>query len=239
MPLNLGCVALAGAQRLIVCDAVGFSFLDLTTGQVTRIYSLEAHLPQNQLNDGKVDSAGRLWVGSMDKKGVEPTGSLYRLDPDLSVRRIDSGFICSNGLGWSPDNRVMYFTDSMVRTIWAYDFDIRSGELGERRIFSELPRSDGVPDGLAVDRQGFVWSAIWDGWRVIRYAPDGTIDTEVPLPVQRPSSCAFGDTNLSTLYITSACDDLTWSDLQRGPLAGALFSLQVDVPGLPLTNFGG
>jgi sugar lactone lactonase YvrE len=150
---------------------------------------------------------------------------------------MDSGFICSNGLGWSPDDRTMYFTDSMVRTIWAYEFDLPTGALGARRVFAKLADNDGVPDGLTVDSEGFVWSAIWDGWRVIRYAPDGSIDREVSMPVQRPSSCMFGGPDLKTLYITSACVELGWSALAKGPLAGALFALECDVAGLPEPAF--
>ena len=239
MPKSIGCVAAAGPQRLVFADSDGFGFLDLNTGKISRIADPESHLHQNQFNDGKIDRAGRFWAGTMDERGVEPTGSLYRLDLDLTVHRLDTGFICSNGLGWSPDSRTMYFTDSMVRTIWEYDFDLRSAELGGRRIFAKLADHDGVPDGLTVDSEGFIWCAIWDGWRLIRYAPDGTIDREIRLPVQRPTSCTFGGSDLKTLYITSACDELGWSALKAGPLAGALFALQTDVPGLVDVEFGG
>jgi L-arabinonolactonase len=170
---------------------------------------------------------------------LKATGSLYRLDLDLSIHCADTGFFCSNGVGWSPDNRTMYFTDSMVRTIWAYEFDLRTGALGARRTFAQLQDHDGVPDGLTVDSEGFVWSAIWNGWRVIRYAPDGTIDNEIPMPVQRPSSCMFGGPDLKTLFITSACVELGWKSLQKGPLAGALFAFESNVAGLPETVFAG
>jgi sugar lactone lactonase YvrE len=132
----------------------------------------------------------------------------------------------------------MYFTDSMVRKIWAYEFHARTGELGERRVFASFPDDGGVPDGLTVDAEGFIWSAIWDGWRVIRFRPDGTIDREVRMPVQRPTSCMFGGSDLRTLYVTSASTELDCNALACGPLAGALFALQCDVPGLPETPFG-
>jgi L-arabinonolactonase len=239
MPRPVGCVATSQSPlRLVFADADGFGFLDLATGQITRIADPESDLPGNRFNDGKVDRAGRFWAGTIDAECVKPSGSLYRLDPGGSVHRMASGFICSNGLGWSPDDRTMYFVDSMVRTVWAYEFDCASGELGARRVFAELSGADGVPDGLTVDGQGFVWVAVWDGWRVIRYAPDGTIDTEVRMPVQRPSSCTFGGPGLRTLYITSACVELGWNALRRGPLAGALFALECSVAGLPEVAFG-
>src|SRR5437773_1998117 len=116
--------------------------------------------PVGWFNDGKVDRNGRLWAGTIDDKCIDPTGSLYRFDPDGSIHRMARGFICSNGLGWSPDNRTMYFTDSIVRKIWAYEFDSKKGEIGERRIFATFSDSDGVPDGLTVDAEGFIWVAI-------------------------------------------------------------------------------
>jgi len=239
MPRQVGCVApTRSPERMVFADSNGFGFLDLTTGQVTRITDPEAHLPGNRFNDGKVDRAGRLWAGTMDSGCAGPSGSLYRLDSDGQAHRMGSGFICSNGLGWSPDNRTMYFTDSMVRTIWAYEFDLASGALGARRVFASLSDDDGVPDGLAVDSAGFVWSAIWDGWRVIRYAPDGEIDQEIPMPVQRPSSCIFGGHDLKTLFITSACVELGWEALKDGPLAGSLFSMNCETAGLAESLFG-
>src|SRR6185437_2218320 len=104
---------------------------------------------------------GRLGLRARGARG----GTLYRLDPDLTVTKWESGLTCPNGIGWSPDNRTMYFTDSMVRTVWAYEYDFATGGLGERRVFARLDPSDGVPDGLTVDREGYVWSAVWDGWR--------------------------------------------------------------------------
>jgi sugar lactone lactonase YvrE len=235
----VGCVApTRDADRLVFAGAAGFGVLNLQSGETTPIANPESDLAGNRFNDGKVDRAGRLWAGTVDDKCVRASGSLYRLDSGGAVSRMDSGFICSNGLGWSPDDRTMYFTDSMTRTIWAYDFDLRSGSIQGRREFARLHEADGVPDGLTVDSEGYVWSAIWDGWRLIRYTPDGSVDREVRVPVQRPSSCMFGGPDLKTLYITSACVELKWDALQSGPLAGALFSLQCEVPGLAETPFG-
>lgn len=239
MPYPVGCVCpTRSADQLVFADAQGFGFLDLTNGDIIRVADPEPNFPGNRFNDGKVDRKGRLWAGTMDDQCVQPSGSLYRLDPDGHVRRMATGFICSNGLGWSPDNKTFYFTDSMVRTIWAYDFDAEAGELGERRVFARLADDDGVPDGLTVDSEGFVWSAIWGGCRLIRFAPEGAIDCKVRIPVQQPSSCMFGGPDLKTLYVTSACLGLNGPMLQEGPLAGALFALRCDVPGLPETPFG-
>lgn len=238
MPQPIGCVApTCSSDCLVFADANGLGFLDLTTGAIDRIADPESDLPGNRFNDGKVDPQGRLWAGTMHSGCKESSGSLYRLDAN-GVRRMATGFICSNGLGWSPDHRTMYFTDSMVRTIWACDFDVERGEIGERWEFATFASNDGVPDGLTVDVQGFVWSAIWDGWRLVRFTPDGTLQREISMPVQRPTSCTFGGPDLKTLYVTSANIELDWDALKRGPLAGGLFALECEAPGLPQTPFG-
>jgi sugar lactone lactonase YvrE len=239
MPRPVGCVApTRSAKRLVFADADGFGYLSLTTGIIERIADPEFNISGNRFNDGKVDRRGRLWAGTGDENCRRPTGSLYRLDHGGAVHRMATGFICSNGLDWSPDDRTMYFTDSMVRTIWAYNFDLEEGELGERRVFAQFADGDGVPDGLTVDSQGFVWAAIWDGWRIVRLAPDGTVDREIRVPVQRPTSCVWGGPALRTLYVTSASVGLDLDALKEGPLAGALFAMESDVAGLPQVPFG-
>lgn len=239
MPRQVGCVNPARLGQLVFADEDGFGLLNIVTGELTSIAETERGLPGNRFNDGKVDRRGRFWAGTLDRRFQDPTGSLYRLDPDHSVLQMATGFICSNGLGWSPDNRTMYFTDSVVRTIWAYEFEFESGGLGQRRVFATFAEDEGMPDGLTVDAEGYVWSAIWDGWRVVRLAPDGSMDRVVRMPIQRPSSCVFGGGDLKTLYITSACAELGWSSLKDGPLAGALFALRTDVPGIEEVPYGG
>jgi sugar lactone lactonase YvrE len=145
----------------------------------------------------------------------------------------------SNGLGWSPDDRRFYFTDSGTRRIYVYDYDIETGAVAGRRTFVALPEGMGVPDGLAVDAEGFVWSAQWDGWCVTRYDPDGRVDRVINLPVPRPTSCAFGGPDLSTLYITSARIRLSAQQLAEAPLSGSVFALATATRGLPETPFAG
>lgn len=236
---TVGCAAPRRDGGLILGADSDFVALDLATGESRVLATAEANMPHNRFNDGKVDRRGRFWAGTIDRRTEKPTGSLYRLDPDLTITRMETGVICSNGIGWSPDDRTMYFTDSMIRTIWAYDFDAAAGTISNRRVFAKLGDDDGVPDGLAVDAQGCVWSAVWDGWRIVRYTPDGRIDREIRMPVQRPSSCMFGGPDLHTLYVTSACADLSGRDLLRGPLAGGLFAFEPGVAGLPEAPFAG
>jgi sugar lactone lactonase YvrE len=160
------------------------------------------------------------------------------MDPDRQYSKIISGIGVSNGLGWSPDNRLMYYTDSRKHTIWVYDFDLESGSISNQRVFAQTP-SAYVPDGLTVDAEGYVWSAKWDGWKIVRYAPDGSIDQEVQLPVQRPTSCIFGGSDLMDLYITSASTGLSEIKLKEQPQAGSVFVLESEVRGLPEPRFAG
>ncbi len=239
LPSDIGSMALREQGGMVVALRTGFAFLDLETGAVTQQSDPEANLPNNRFNDGAADRQGRFWAGTLNDAEAEPLGTLYRLDPGGSVQSMQDGATVSNGIGWSPDDRTMYFTDSPVRTIWAYDFDPGSGAIANRRVFAEVPEGAGYPDGLTVDSEGYVWSAVWDGWRIVRYDPSGRIDREVVMPVQRPTSCMLGGPDLKTLYVTSASIHLDAAALERGPLAGGLFALDVETAGLPEPRFAG
>ena len=161
-----------------------------------------------------------------------PEGVLYLLDGRGGLIEKMSGICIPNSLAWSPDGRTMYFADSLLYTIFAYDFDCASGRMGDRKVFATTT-PPGFPDGSTVDCEGFLWNAEFNGARVVRYASDGRIDRVVELPVQRPTCCAFGGPNLDTLYITTASQNMTREELGAEPLAGALLTLDVGVRGLP------
>ena len=237
MPSDIGSFALREQGGAVLGLRTGFAFLDFESGAVTPLVDPEADLPYTRFNDGKCDRRGRFWAGTMDEES-NTRGALYCLNPQGGCRQIKPGIGISNGLGWSPDNTVMYYTDSIKRTIWAYDFDLATGTISNERIFAQTPEAY-VPDGLTVDAEGYVWSAKWDGWKVVRYAPDGRVDLEVQLPVQRPTSCNFGGPAMNQLYITSASVDLTEAELAGQPLAGSVFVLATEVRGLPEPHFTG
>jgi len=151
----------------------------------------------------------------------------------------DKGFTISNGIGWSPDDRVMYFTDTPSRRIYRYDFDRASGGVSNRRVFVEVAPGHGGPDGMTVDAEGFVWSAQFDRWCINRYAPDGKLERSIRLPVQRPTTGMFGGPDLSILYVTSARMDLSEAQLAGQPHAGGVLALDVGVRGLPEPRFAG
>jgi L-arabinonolactonase len=240
MPEDVGSLALRAGGGAVVARRSGFAFLDLATGALTPIHDPEPDRPGNRFNDGKCDRRGRFWAGTMnDSVPRTPSAALYRLDPDLRCHRMAEGITTANGLAWSPDDRVMYFADSPTGEIAAYDFDLATGALGRRRRFAAVPEAAGRPDGAAVDREGYLWSANFDGWRITRYAPDGRVDRVITLPVQRPTSCAFGGPGLDVLYVTSATYRLSEAERARQPRAGGLFALDVGVRGLPEPRFAG
>ena len=240
LPSEIGCFALrerGGAEDgVVVALRNGFHLLDLGSNALTLLHNPEPAKEENRFNDGKCDLAGRFWAGTIGD-GDTPTAALYRLDPGGACHTMRTGVKISNGLGWSPDGTTMVYTDTPLQTIVAFDFDVETGTLSNERVFAEV--RDGFPDGLSVDSEGFVWSVIWDGWRVDRFAPDGSLERSVQLPVQRPTSCTFGGADLTELFITSAKDGLSDAELSEQPEAGHLFRVRTQVAGLPAFRFGG
>ncbi|HEX3715961.1 MAG TPA: SMP-30/gluconolactonase/LRE family protein [Trebonia sp.] len=189
-----------------------------------------------RFNDAGVDPAGRVWVGSMHTAESEPLAELYRLDAGGTLTTVVKGVTVSNGLGWSPDGGLMYYVDSPLRRIEMFDYDPATGEAFQRRTFADLSGFDGVPDGLTVDADGYVWVAVWGGGVLRRFAPDGTQDAVVPMPVSQPTSMAFGGPGLADLFVTSASIGLSEAELAAQPLAGRLLRLTPGPVGLPSTT---
>ncbi len=228
---------LAGGHAVMTQN--GLEFLDIATGALTPVVDPEADIATNRFNDAKCDRRGRFWAGSMALDASGPSGSLYCIEPDASWRRVDTGFTVSNGMGWSPDDKLMYFADSALGCIFAYDFDLATGAIANRRVVVQIPPSEGKPDGITVDAEGYLWVAVWDGWAVRRYAPDGRLDRVVGVPVPRPSSCTFGGPNLDRLYITSGRIRLAERMLVEAPLSGGLFAFDPGVRGQKGGAFAG
>lgn len=238
-PSEIGCIVLNKRGGLVAAMESGLAFVDFKKSQYNFFSSIDRECFGSRPNDGKCDIAGRLWIASMDKKEKEPLGKLWRISPLVAPKIMDKNFIIGNGIDWSPDSQKMYFTDSINRTIYIYDFDPSSGSIKNKKVFVKIAASEGYPDGLTVDSQGYIWSAHWDGWRLTRYTPDGFIDKIVAMPVPRPTSMAFGSSNLSKLYITSASYGLTSDELKGAPLSGSLFVYDASIPGKPCNLFSG
>jgi sugar lactone lactonase YvrE len=239
VPEPVGSVALRAGGGLVAALRHEIAFCDVDRGTVESVVPVEPGLTGNRLNDGAVDPGGRFWFGSMDLAEAAPTGTFYRLDGDLSVTPAFDGIICSNGPAWSPDGRTMYHVDSTRRLIRAYDVDPATGALGPPRVFVSDERSDWYPDGVTVDAEGFVWNCKWAGGRIVRYAPDGTVDRVVTVPVPRPTRCAFVGADLATLAVTSARIGLGAAALAEAPLSGRVLLLDPGVRGLPTPAFAG
>jgi len=240
MRSEIGCIVLRQSGGLVAALRSGLAFVTLEPEFTVEMFSaIDTDLPGNRPNDGKCDPAGRLWLASMDNAEQEASGRIWRITPDRQAACMGQGFVVGNGIGWSRDGSVMYFTDSANRTIFSYLFDMATGGLGERRCFATVPPDAGYPDGLTVDAEGYVWSAHWDGGRITRYRPDGRVDRVVPMPVPRPSSLTFGGEKYDRLYVTSASFGLSADALAKAPLSGGLFALDVGVKGLPEPRFAG
>ena len=201
----------------------------------------EPDKPANRINDGKVDKRGRFVAGSMDTMEEGPNGALYRLDPDLSLHKLDDGIIVSNGPCWSPDGRTFYFADTWSGEIWAYDYDLDTGAVSNRRTFCKVDRSrGGAADGSTVDAEGCLWNAqVYDG-KVIRYTPDGKVDRVIDMPVKKVTSVMFGGPNLDVLYVTSMAKPPLPRFPGDGVLRGSLFAIyDLGIRGVPEPRFAG
>jgi sugar lactone lactonase YvrE len=207
------------------------------TGRFDLIEKVDADHPGNRLNDGCVDAAGRLWFGTMDNEHQAPTGSLYRLARG-QLRRMDTGYVITNGPALSPDGRVLYHVDTLQRRVHAFDVDA-SGDLSGKRLFVAIQEPDIYPDGPVVDAAGNVWIALFGGWGVRCYSPQGTLLRTLAVPAAQCTKVAFGGADLRTLYITTATVGLSVAELARQPQAGGLFRTRVEEPGLAPQPFAG
>jgi sugar lactone lactonase YvrE len=242
IPVNIPLTGLGvrEAGGLILASKSGLYIVDPEFSDFRFLMDPEQDKPNVRFNDGLVDPLGRYWAGTLNEVDItSPDGSLYCLTPDGTLSTLDTQLKGPNGMGWSPDHKVMYLADSFAQCIYAYDFDIVQGKISNRRIFAEIPPENGMPDGLTVDSQGFIWNAHWGGWRVTRYDPEGNIEREIKLPVKNVTSCIFGGENLSELFITTAWFLLNEEERKEQPLAGDVFRTKPGVTGLPDPHFAG
>ncbi|ELY96366.1 SMP-30/gluconolactonase/LRE family protein [Natrialba taiwanensis] len=198
-----------------------------TTTAVTTVAELET---ETRFNDVITDPEGRVFCGTMP--GENELGDLYRLDPDGTTTVVVENVDIANGMGFAPDGETFYFTESEAQQIYAFDYDRATGELSNRRILLETPPDDGIPDGMTVDEDGYIWSARWNGGCVVKYAPDGTAVDELDLPARKVSSVTLGGPSYDELYLTTALTD--GERATEGDGAGALFRVpDIDTGGVP------
>lgn len=235
-----GCIAACADGSLLIAQRNGLWRLDPDTGVYLPLAPPPYDPTRQRFNDGKPDVAGRLWVGTIDDARA-PEAALYRHGDEGFVRMAD-GITSSNGIGWSPDGRQMYWSDTKAHAIYRLPFDGASGTLGEREVFARFPLRDpaapleaygGRPDGAAVDRDGNYWVAMFEGQRLLQLSPQGQVLREVRLPVRCPTMPCFGGEDLLTLYVTTARQGRPADELAAQPWAGQVLRLRVEVPGLP------
>lgn len=234
---RVGCVALTDdPSRVLVAAGLEIHVLELDGGACVDVAAIDLNAELHRINDGEVDSAGRLWVGTMMDDFHQPAsfvdGCLHRFDPGGSVTAFGAfDFALPNGIGWSPDDTQMYVNDSAAGLTYVFDYDATSGTPTNRRVLYQAPEGKGLPDGMSVDAAGNVWCALWDGWGLIKLSPEGEVLERIDLPVRRPSSATFCGDALQHLAITSATVDFTSEDFDKNPQSGGLFLMPAGCTG--------
>jgi sugar lactone lactonase YvrE len=232
----IGAAVPRASGGLVLALRDGIAAVDNQGGGLEWISTVGRADRRTRMNDAKCDSAGRLWAGTMDMEETKPIGALYRLDASHVVETMVSGVTVSNGLGWSPDGTLFYYIDSPRAGVDVFDFDLATGAIANRRRLVTFATADGEPDGLAVDEEGCLWVAFWEGWAVRRYRPDGELVGIVDVPVARVTCPAFGGDDLATLYVTTASPD---KPDPRQPHAGGVFELRPGCRGFAAQPYAG
>lgn len=224
---------------LVVATRAGFVHLDTATGEITPIAQAPYDMATTRFNDGRVDPAGRFWAGTIFEPRDRQAAEMYCLEKGAVSLKWSGGMMNSNGLAFAPDGKTMYHADTAAHRINRYAFDVASGTASEPQPFQQFdtdkasPTYGGRPDGAAVDSEGAYWCAMFEGGRVLRFAPDGTLLREIALPLRCPTMVAFGGDDLRTLYITSASHGRSEQEREKYPLSGCVLSMQVEVAGRP------
>lgn len=230
-PEQPGFILPTSAGRFVAGLKTGLHLFDPVSGRFDLLVDPEPDLPDNRLNDATVGPDGRLWFGTMDDNEEAASGAVYRLEPNGRTVRVGGECCITNGPAISPDGRILYHTDTLGRTIDAFDLG-QDGSLSNRRRFATIDEADGHPDGSIVDSEGCLWTGLWGGWRARRYSPSGEVLAEIRFPAANVTKIALGGPELRTAFVTTARKGLSDEELAEQPLAGGLFRVEVDVPGL-------
>jgi L-arabinonolactonase len=222
----------------LVALATGVYTLDFENGACAMLATSADLNDMVQLADGKVDRRGRFIVGSSDRAMEQARGKLYVLEGDATLREIDKDIIIANGPCWSPDDKILYHSDSIRNTVFAYDYDLDTGTAANRRVFASTAYLGGIPDGATIDSDGCMWMAICEGQKVVQFRPDGALERVIDMPVKCPASLMFGGPALDQLYVTSLSP--AFLGREEAPLDGCTFVIEgLGVIGLPEPRYAG
>ncbi len=243
---HLGCVIPTEDGRVLLNLQDGIYLFDPATEQLEELSDLEREIDNNRINDGKCDSTGRLWFGSMSMTANQPerefeiTGSFYKMEADGTTKKFFGGVGISNGLAWNADETRLYYVDTTPQAVFAFDFDVQRGEITNRTKIIDIDSSEGSPDGMCIDAEGMIWVAHFGGWKVSRWNPEtGERLGEIRLPCAQVTCPAFGGEHLDELYITTASIGLTDEERNAQPLAGCTFVVKPGVKGVLPNKFIG
>ncbi len=240
LPEMVGAFAFRSQGGMIAVLERRFVVIDATTHQVTTLAEVDTEVSTNRFNDGKCDPAGRFWAGTMAKSGAGKTGSLYSIDKNLQVvRHLDQVGI-SNGLCWNHKSDIMYYIDTALSSVQAFDYDMDTGKIKNPRTLFTIDTKEGYPDGMTIDQEGMLWIAHWEGWQVSRWNPQtGKKIASISVPAGYVTSCTFGGQKMNQLFITTANFGLDAEKLSKQPDAGSVFVVDCDVPGSSFHTFAG
>ena len=228
----IGTVVPTESDMVMVALQNGIYSLDPKTGTKKLIVNPEEDLPNNRFNDGKCDHKGRFWAGTMSTQNEKNVGALYCLDTDSTIRKMIDNVSISNGIVWSLDNTKMYYIDTPTKKVMGYDFSSETGDISNPKVAIEIPENIGSPDGMTIDEEGNVWIALWGGSAVGCWNPEtGKLLRTIEVPAKNVTSCAFGDKDLGTLYITTARTGTSDEELIKFPYAGGVFKVKPGVKG--------
>ena len=227
----------------------GFYFLDMERGETELIVQVDAEIENSIFNDGKADRRGRFFAGGEDQKTEAPIRGLFRLDADFSLHELERGIICNNGPCWSPDNKTFYHTDSFRQEMYAYDYDIETGDISNKRLFVSCENEPGIFDRSTIDSEGYLWNAQIIGGELVRYTPEGEVDRRIPIPCKTITSVSFGGDDLDVMYLTSMGNTdflgpegvrLFGDAAKLQPHGGGIFAVTgAGVRGIPEPRFAG
>lgn len=235
---KIGAVVPTATGTLLAAMQHGFYEVEWSSGKMTPIVDPEKEKSENRFNDGKCDPFGRFWAGTLSMEQEKNAAALYVMDQNRHVRKMLDGVTTSNGMAWTEDHRTMYYIDSPTKQVAAFEYDLESGDIANRRTVVTIPEGEGAPDGMTIDAEGMIWVAQWGGYKVCRWNPEtGKKLVEISLPVARVTSCCFGGKELDVLYITTASIGITKEEPNQ-PHAGGLYRIKPGVKGTPTYRFG-